>query len=189
MDMNKLFGILLISLLIFGCLAPAQPTEKPGDTITDPATTATTNSNTQSTTVSQQDVMNKTETTVTNTTSSTNVTTTNGNANQSNNTTQTSTNTTTATASIKEINVTAKQWQFDPATIEVSMGDKVKLNVKSMDVTHGFSIPDFNVNLVLETGKVTTAEFTADKKGEFQFFCTVFCGAGHPGMKGKIAVK
>ena len=31
--------------------------------------------------------------------------------------------------------------------------------------------------------------FQANKKGEFGMFCSVFCGNGHPGMKGKLIVE
>ena len=33
------------------------------------------------------------------------------------------------------------------------------------------------------------AEFIADKKGEFEMFCSVYCGQGHGQMKGKLIVK
>ena len=39
----------------------------------------------------------------------------------------------------------------------------------------------------IQKGK--TIEFTADKQGTFTVFCSVFCGSGHSGMKGKIIIK
>ena len=57
-----------------------------------------------------------------------------------------------------------------------------------MDVTHGFDLPDFNVNSRLDAGKTTTVEFIVDKKGTFNFFCNVQCGEGHGGMNGKLVV-
>ncbi len=89
----------------------------------------------------------------------------------------------------KEFDMTARQWEFTPSTIRVKEGDRVKLNIKSMDVTHGFAISEFGVNERLEPGKTTTVEFTADKKGEYIFFCSVPCGAGHRDMKGKLIVE
>jgi len=73
--------------------------------------------------------------------------------------------------------------------ITVKQGDKVKLNVKSIDVTHGFAIPEFNVKVDLLPNKEETIEFVADKKGEFTFFCSVICGEGHKNMKGKLVVE
>ena len=60
---------------------------------------------------------------------------------------------------------------------------------KSVDVAHGFSLLDFNVNENLEPGKEITVEFIADKKGTFTFYCSVPCGANHKEMKGKLIVK
>jgi len=100
----------------------------------------------------------------------------------------TSTSTTTS-GSVKEFSMIAKKWQFDPSVINVKQGDKVRLKIKSIDVAHGFSLLDFNVNENLEPGKEITVEFVADKKGEFTFFCSVFCGVGHIGMKGKLVVE
>lgn len=102
---------------------------------------------------------------------------------------QESTTTTTTTNPVKEFTVTAKSWAFDPAIITVKQGDKVKLKIKSIDVTHGFALPDFDVKIDLVPNKEETVEFTADKKGEFSFFCSVFCGEGHSGMKGKLVVE
>ena len=97
--------------------------------------------------------------------------------------------TTTTLNPVKEFSMIAKKWQFDPSTINVKQGDKVRLKIKSIDVTHGFSLLDFNVNENLEPEKEVIVEFIADKKGEFSFFCSVFCGEGHSGMKGKLIVE
>ena len=92
------------------------------------------------------------------------------------------------TGNVKEISITARQWGFDPNPIVVNKGDKVKLNIKSIDVTHGFSLPDFGINSKLNPGQTTTVEFTADKTGTFTFFCSVQCGEGHSNMKGTLIV-
>ncbi len=88
-----------------------------------------------------------------------------------------------------EIDMTARQWAFEPSTIRVKEGDRVRLNIKNEDVTHGFAIFEFDVNERLLPGKTTTIEFTADKKGEYTFFCSVTCGKGHRDMKGKLIVE
>jgi len=101
----------------------------------------------------------------------------------------TTTTTTTTTNPVKEFTMTAKQWAFDPAVITVKQGDKVKLTIKSIDVTHGFALTDFNVKVDLVPNKEETVEFIADKKGEFTFFCSVMCGEGHQDMIGKLVVE
>ena len=89
---------------------------------------------------------------------------------------------------VREFEVVAKRWNFDPKIITVNEGDKVILNVKSLDVTHGFSIQNFGVSETLNPGKTTKIEFIADKKGTFTFFCNVYCGSGHSGMSGTLIV-
>lgn len=103
--------------------------------------------------------------------------------------TTTTTTKTTTTNPVKEFTMTAKQWTFDPAVIAVKLGDKVRIKVKSIDVTHGFALPDFNVKVDLVPNKEETVEFIADKKGEFTFFCSIMCGAGHRDMQGKLVVE
>lgn len=95
----------------------------------------------------------------------------------------------TSQTPLKEISMIAKSWEFVPATIAVRQGEKVRLKIKSVDVDHGFAIPDFKVNETLSPGKETVIEFVADKKGMFTFFCSVVCGQGHRDMKGKLIVE
>ncbi len=90
---------------------------------------------------------------------------------------------------IKEFGMTARQWSFEPAVITVNEGDIVRLKIKSEDVTHGFAISEFDVNERILPGKTITLEFVADKKGEYVFFCSVPCGSGHGGMRGKLIVE
>jgi len=90
---------------------------------------------------------------------------------------------------IKEIKMVAKKWQFEPNIIQVKMGEKIRLKIKSVDVAHGFSLPQFGVDQQLTPQQETTIEFVADKKGEFPFFCSVYCGAGHSEMTGKLIVE
>ncbi len=90
---------------------------------------------------------------------------------------------------LKEFSVTAKKFAFEPSTITVRKGDMVKLAITSVDVTHGFSLSGFNVNANIEPGRETVVEFTVDKEGSFTFFCSVFCGEGHGGMKGQLVVE
>lgn len=88
-----------------------------------------------------------------------------------------------------EIKVRAFQFGFDPDPIRVKKGQKVTLKITTSDVTHGFGLPDYNINQRIEPGKTTSVTFTADKSSEFTFFCTVPCGSGHGRMKGKLIVE
>ena len=90
---------------------------------------------------------------------------------------------------VKEFKITAKQFAFEPSTIEVNRGVRVSLIVTSIDVAHGIAIPEYGINERLDPGKQVTIEFIAEKEGTFTAFCSVFCGSGHSNMKGKIIVK
>ena len=70
----------------------------------------------------------------------------------------------------------------------MNKGDTVKLKLKSIDVAHGFLLPDFGINKRLDPGQEVEVTFTADKAGSFAFFCNVPCGPGHGGMKGTLVV-
>jgi nitrosocyanin len=64
---------------------------------------------------------------------------------------------------------------FSPSTLVVHKGDAVKIkiinNVKSEPPNHGFAIPDFKVEEVVNRGETKTVEFTADKAGVFDIKC------------------
>ena len=92
-------------------------------------------------------------------------------------------------AAVKEFKITANNFAFSPSTITVKKGDKVKLTVTSTDVDHGIAIKEYDINTKVNKGKTETIEFTADKAGEFEFYCSVFCGSGHKNMKGKLIVQ
>lgn len=90
---------------------------------------------------------------------------------------------------IKEFNMTATGFLFSPSIITVNKGDRMVLNIQNTDTKeHGFSLATFNIVETLPVGRMTTIRFTADQVGEFNFFCSVFCGSGHGDMRGKIII-
>lgn len=89
----------------------------------------------------------------------------------------------------KSFTITATQWSFSPNTITVKQGDTVRLRVTSLDVPHGILIDGYNINKVLNPNETVMFEFVADKKGTFNFRCSVQCGAGHPTMTGRLIVE
>jgi len=89
----------------------------------------------------------------------------------------------------KIIYLEAKRFSFSPDTIKVKMGEKIKIIARTIDVEHGFALPEFNVNSDIEPGKKEVIEFTADKKGAFHFICSVYCGPGHGAMRGTLIVE
>ena len=89
----------------------------------------------------------------------------------------------------KEIRVTAKKYEYDPAVITVKQGEHVTLVIMALDHDHGFKIDTFHIDQLLKKGEPTTIEFTADTIGAFPFQCSHFCGLGHKGMKGELVVE
>lgn len=91
-------------------------------------------------------------------------------------------------ANAKEFVVVASKYKFEPSTITVNKGDRVRLTLKSADVSHGIWIREFGVNLAADAGGQKTIEFVADKEGTFNFDCSVYCGEGHLEMSGRLVV-
>jgi cytochrome c oxidase subunit 2 len=92
-------------------------------------------------------------------------------------------------ASRREFEVTAARFRFEPASLEVTEGDRIALTLRSADGTHGFAIPDFQVKATIpKGGSPVTVEFVAAKAGTFKFECSEYCGSGHRQMKGRLVV-
>lgn len=88
-----------------------------------------------------------------------------------------------------EMRVVEGTWSFEPNEITVEAGTRVILHIENEDgYDHGFAIREFNVDTRLPGGQTTTVDFVASRSGEFEFYCSVYCGSGHFGQRGKIAV-
>ncbi|MGZ6125419.1 MAG: cupredoxin domain-containing protein [Myxococcales bacterium] len=87
------------------------------------------------------------------------------------------------------IQITAKRFDFSPASIELKVGVPVVLELHSLDRKHGFVVPDLKVDTEIEPGGVTRVRIVPDKAGTFEFHCSIFCGSGHEEMGGQIVVK
>ena len=84
-------------------------------------------------------------------------------------------------------NVTGGSFYFTPNEIRVKQGDKVKIVFTNVLGTHDFVLEAFNVRTkIIKDGESDTIEFVADKKGAFEYYCSV--GKGYHRMKGQIGV-
>ena len=102
-------------------------------------------------------------------------------------TTQSSSAASSSTSSTATIDVTGQSFSFSPKQIKVSKGTKVTINFTAKDVSHTFTLPDFNVDTGLVTpGTSKTVQFTADKTGTFEFYCTPHKSMG---MTGTLTVQ
>ena len=89
----------------------------------------------------------------------------------------------------KEIRMTAKKYEYDPAVITVKEGEHVRLIITALDHDHGFKIDAYHIDELLKKGEQGMIEFTANESGTFPFQCSHFCGLGHKGMKGELIVE
>jgi len=93
------------------------------------------------------------------------------------------------TAPPRSFELIASRFKFEPDTVEVTEGDRVRLTVRSIDTEHGLTIKRLNVKVVApKTGEAASVEFVADKAGIYEFKCSEYCGSGHGRMKGQLVV-
>jgi cytochrome c oxidase subunit 2 len=89
----------------------------------------------------------------------------------------------------RTIEVVARRFAFEPAEIQVSVGERVRLLVRTADGLHGIEIKKFKVAKEIPRGnKPVTIEFTADEAGRYPILCSEYCGDGHDDMKGTLVV-
>lgn len=86
------------------------------------------------------------------------------------------------------IQIQAKCYQYSPREIHLKKGVPVVLQITTLDKTHGFYVPDMNIDATAKPGKPAQVSVTPTKSGVFPFSCDVFCGEGHDGMEGKVVV-
>ena len=86
------------------------------------------------------------------------------------------------------------QWSFEYSgskianVLELPLNKPVKLDLHSEDVIHGFSIPAFRVKEDVVPGKNNYMWFTPQQTGEYEIFCTAYCGVRHSYMGTKVKV-
>lgn len=99
-----------------------------------------------------------------------------------------------------KIHVTGKQWQWQftyakdgkemsvPHTMYVPVNTPIVLDMTSQDVLHSFFVPSFRVKRDTVPGMTTRINFTAVRTGDFQIYCSEFCGTSHSQMRGTVKV-
>lgn len=96
-----------------------------------------------------------------------------------------------------EIKVTGQKWfwSFDYPQgantvneLTVPVGKPIKLLLSARDVLHSFYVPNFRIKMDVLPNRYTVAWFEATEVGEYQIFCTEYCGKGHSEMLAKVKV-
>ena len=73
-------------------------------------------------------------------------------------------------------------------TLVVPINKSVKVNLGSKDVLHGFSVPGFRIKEDMVPQKKNYSWFTAGEQGDYDIYCTVYCGVNHSYMHSIIRV-
>jgi heme/copper-type cytochrome/quinol oxidase subunit 2 len=76
---------------------------------------------------------------------------------------------------------------FSLKEIDVKKGDKVRIKVTNTKGTHDFNIDEYGIKQMTPLNEETVIEFTADKAGEFKYYCSM---PGHraAGQEGTLKV-
>jgi cytochrome c oxidase subunit 2 len=86
---------------------------------------------------------------------------------------------------VKEFTINASNFEFDLKEIKVNKGDTIKVTLKNTAGNHAVKFGGFDK----EVKGNKTISFVANKAGEFEFICSIFCGADHDKMIGKLIVQ
>ena len=92
-------------------------------------------------------------------------------------------------APVQKVHMTAKRYEYTPDVVLVKQGTHVILEIESLDVTHGFKIDQYGINVTIPEKEKVTVEFYAREPGTYPFKYSHFCGVGHFGMNGKLIVE
>lgn len=90
---------------------------------------------------------------------------------------------------VKTFTISAQNFSFSPSEIKVNKGDRVKIILNVVAGFHNWAVDEFNAKTEQVQGPATReVEFTADKAGTFEFYCSV---GNHRqmGMVGNIIVE
>jgi plastocyanin len=92
-------------------------------------------------------------------------------------------------SAVREVTVLGSNFAFAPSVITVNQGEKIRLIFKNTGGNHDWRVDELSVaTKVIRGGEQDIVEFIPDKKGTFEFYCSV--GAHRQmGMKGTITVQ
>ena len=91
------------------------------------------------------------------------------------------------------VRLTSQAPAFSLREFKLKKGDEVTLILTNLDkvedLTHGFAIPKYNVNFIVNPLETASVTFIADKPGVFWCYCTHFCHALHLEMRSRMIVE
>ena len=90
------------------------------------------------------------------------------------------------------VKVTARQWSWSfeypeynitSSTLNLPVDKQVLLQLTSLDVLHGFWVPEFRLKQDVVPGTTKELRVTPDRVGEYKVRCSVICGTSHAKME------
>lgn len=72
--------------------------------------------------------------------------------------------------------------------LHLPIGRPVKVVLRSKDVLHDFTVPQFRVKMDMVPGMLTYLWLTPTRTGTFDILCEELCGLGHFAMRGRVVV-
>jgi cytochrome c oxidase subunit 2 len=72
--------------------------------------------------------------------------------------------------------------------LHLPLDQPVKVLLRSNDVLHNLTVPQFRVKMDLVPGMVTFMWLTPTRPGRFEILCQEMCGVGHFAMRGAVVV-
>jgi cytochrome c oxidase subunit 2 len=89
---------------------------------------------------------------------------------------------------VERFDITAQNYAFNPSTITVKKGNRVRLEVTAVDRTYGFAIMDYGVNQLVPSGQSVVVSFIAEKSGTFEIKNTHITSGAARDMIGSLVV-
>src|SRR6266576_3009594 len=73
--------------------------------------------------------------------------------------------------------------------LHLPVNKPVKLELRSIDVLHDFTVPQFRSKMNMVPGLFTYVWYTPTRTGTYDAFCEQLCGVAHFAMRGKVVVE
>jgi heme/copper-type cytochrome/quinol oxidase subunit 2 len=92
---------------------------------------------------------------------------------------------------VRDIDLRAWQWGYEPGLIQFYIGQKIRLHVSSLDVAHRITCSEIGLDAEIPArgSNPAVVEFSVEKPGEYVVHCSdPKCGPGQSRMRLRMVV-